>query len=30
MDTRILDYMQRYKFKLVICNDTDTGLDGAA
>jgi leucine dehydrogenase len=27
MDARILDYMQRYRFKkLVICNDTDTGL----
>ncbi len=27
MDARILDYMQRYKFKkVVICNDTDTGL----
>ncbi len=27
MDARILDYMQRYKFKkLVICNDTDSGL----
>ncbi len=27
MDARILDYMQQYKFKkLVICNDTDTGL----
>jgi len=27
MDARILDYMQRYRFKkLLICNDTDTGL----
>jgi leucine dehydrogenase len=27
MDARILDYMQQYKFKkLVICNDTDSGL----
>lgn len=27
MDARILDYMQRYRFKkLVVCNDTDTGL----
>ena len=27
MDARILDYMQKYKFKkLVICNDTDSGL----
>lgn len=27
MDARILDYMQRYRFKkVVICNDTDTGL----
>lgn len=27
MDAHILDYMQKYKFKkLVICNDTDTGL----
>ncbi len=27
MDARILDYMQKYKFKkVVICNDTDTGL----
>lgn len=27
MDARILDYMQRYKFKkVVMCNDTDTGL----
>ena len=27
MDARILDYMQKYRFKkLVVCNDTDTGL----
>jgi leucine dehydrogenase len=27
MDARILDYMQKYKFKkVVMCNDTDTGL----
>jgi leucine dehydrogenase len=27
MDARILDYMQRHRFKkVVICNDTDTGL----
>ena len=27
MDARILDYMKKYKFKkLVICNDTDSGL----
>ena len=27
MDARILDYMQKYKFKkVVICNDTDSGL----
>lgn len=27
MDARILDYMQRHKFKkVVICNDTDSGL----
>jgi leucine dehydrogenase len=27
MDARILDYMQRYRFKkVVICNDTDSGL----
>jgi leucine dehydrogenase len=27
MDARIFDYMQRYKFKkLVMCNDTDSGL----
>lgn len=27
MDARILDYMQKYKFKkLVLCNDTDSGL----
>jgi leucine dehydrogenase len=27
MDARVLDYMQRYRFKkVVICNDTDTGL----
>ena len=27
MDARILDYMQKYRFKkLVICNDTDSGL----
>lgn len=27
MDARILDYMQRYKFKkLLLCNDTDSGL----
>ncbi|MCU1394082.1 MAG: Glu/Leu/Phe/Val dehydrogenase dimerization region [Ilumatobacteraceae bacterium] len=27
MDARILDYMQQYKFKkIVICNDTDSGL----
>ena len=27
MDARILDYMQKYRFKkLVMCNDTDTGL----
>jgi hypothetical protein len=27
MDARILDYMQKYKFKkLVMCNDTDSGL----
>jgi leucine dehydrogenase len=27
MDARILDYMQRYRFKkLVVCNDTDSGL----
>ncbi|HEY4331989.1 MAG TPA: Glu/Leu/Phe/Val dehydrogenase dimerization domain-containing protein, partial [Ilumatobacteraceae bacterium] len=27
MDGRVLDYMQRYRFKkVVICNDTDTGL----
>lgn len=27
MDARILDYMQKYRFKkLLICNDTDTGL----
>lgn len=27
MDARILDYMQKYRFKkLLLCNDTDTGL----
>jgi leucine dehydrogenase len=27
VDARILDYMQRYRFKkLLLCNDTDTGL----
>jgi leucine dehydrogenase len=27
MDARILDYMQRYRFKkVVVCNDTDSGL----
>ena len=27
MDARILDYMQKYRFKkLLLCNDTDSGL----